>query len=61
MKYTVEIASGGIIYVPSFIKIDSGVRKLLAWGYTYRHTDGHTQQGDLISLCLDSFNIRKVG
>jgi hypothetical protein len=28
MKYTVEMGSGTMIYVPSFIKIDSGIRKL---------------------------------
>jgi hypothetical protein len=29
MKYAVEVASGGMIYIPSFIKIGSGVQKLL--------------------------------
>jgi hypothetical protein len=43
MKYAVEM-----IYIPSFIKIGSGIQKLM--GYTYRHTLG--QQGDLISLLL---------
>jgi hypothetical protein len=27
MKYTVEMGSGAVIYVPSFIKIGSGVQK----------------------------------
>jgi hypothetical protein len=36
MKYAVEMASGGIIYIPGFIKISSGVQKLLG-GAT--HTD----------------------
>jgi hypothetical protein len=29
MKYTVEIGSGSIIDIPSFIKIGSGTRKLI--------------------------------
>jgi hypothetical protein len=31
------MASGAVIYVPSFIKIGSGVQKLI--GGIYRHTD----------------------
>jgi hypothetical protein len=33
MKYAVEMASGAMIYMPSFIKIGSGIRKLMG-GYT---------------------------
>jgi hypothetical protein len=40
------MSSGGVIYVPSFIKIGSEVQKLITGGYT----DTHRQQGDLISL-----------
>jgi hypothetical protein len=29
MKYAVEIGSGDMIYIPSFIEIDSGVQTLL--------------------------------
>jgi hypothetical protein len=36
---------GAMIYVPSFIKIGSGIQKLI-W------VDKHRQQGDLISLLL---------
>jgi hypothetical protein len=39
--------SGAVIYVPSFIKIGSGIQKLMGGGI-YRHT--HRQQRDLISL-----------
>jgi hypothetical protein len=49
------MGSGAVIYVLSFIKIGSGVQKLMG-GYT--QTLG--QQGDLISL-LYFFKIRKVG
>jgi hypothetical protein len=27
MKYVVEMGSGGVIYIPSFIKIGSAIRK----------------------------------
>jgi hypothetical protein len=37
MKYAVEIASGAIIYIPSFIKIGSGIQKLI--GGIHGHTD----------------------
>jgi hypothetical protein len=29
MKYTVEETSGGMIYLPSFMKIGSGIRVML--------------------------------
>jgi hypothetical protein len=29
MKYAVEMASGGMIYVPGFITIGSGVREIV--------------------------------
>lgn len=45
MKYAVEIASGGMMYMPSFVKNGSDVQKLLGW-------DTHAQQGDLICLLL---------
>jgi hypothetical protein len=37
MKHTVEIGPGAIIYIPSFIKIGSGILKLI--GGIHRHTD----------------------
>jgi hypothetical protein len=37
MKYAVEIGSGVMIYIPSFIKIGSGIQKLL--GGIRKHTD----------------------
>jgi hypothetical protein len=45
MNWTVETGSGGMMYVPSFIKIGSSIQKLIG-GDT--HAD--TQQGNLISL-----------
>jgi hypothetical protein len=29
MKYAVEMGSGAVIYIPSFIKTDSGIKKLI--------------------------------
>jgi hypothetical protein len=37
MKYAVQIDSGAMIYIPSFIKICSGIQKLI--GGIHRHTD----------------------
>jgi hypothetical protein len=55
-NYTAEMGSGAVIYLPSFIKIGSGVQKLI--GGIHRHT--HSQQRDLTSL-LHLFKIRKAG
>jgi hypothetical protein len=44
MKYVVEMGSGTVIYIPSFIKIVSGIQKFI--GKIQRHR----QHGDLISL-----------
>jgi hypothetical protein len=49
------MGSGAVIHIPSFIKIGSGVQKLIR-GYR----DTHRQQCDLISL-LYFFKIRRVG
>jgi hypothetical protein len=47
MKYSVEMGSSTMIYIPSFIKIGSGIQKLI-WG----NARAHTQHSDLISLLL---------
>jgi hypothetical protein len=47
MKYNVEMDSGGMMYIPNFVKIGSGIQKLLL-GYT----QARRQQDDLISLLL---------
>jgi hypothetical protein len=51
MLYAVEMDSGAMIYIPSFIKIGSGIQKT------------HRQRGDLTSLLLFFifFKIRKEG
>jgi hypothetical protein len=47
MKYAAEMGSGAVIYIPSFIKIGSGIQKLIG-----EETQAHRQHGDLISLFL---------
>jgi hypothetical protein len=37
MKFGVEMSSGVMIYIPSFIRIGSGIQKLI--GGIHRHTD----------------------
>jgi hypothetical protein len=49
MMYAVGMASCGMIYLPSFTKIGSGIQKLMGGG---GDTQRHRQQGDLISLPL---------
>jgi hypothetical protein len=47
MKYAVEMGSGAMIYIPSFIKIGPGFQKLIRG-----HTRTHRQHGGRISLLL---------
>jgi hypothetical protein len=49
MKYAVEMGSGAMIYIPSFIKIGSGIQKLMVG-------DSDTHKAIFIF-----FKIRKVG
>jgi hypothetical protein len=42
MMYAIEVASWGMIYLPSFIKTDSGIQKLL--GGIHIQTYTHRQQ-----------------
>jgi hypothetical protein len=48
MKYAVDMGSGAMIYVPSFIKIGSGIQQLIGGEDSQTHT--HIQHGDHISL-----------
>jgi hypothetical protein len=54
MKYAVEIGSGAIICVPSFIKIDSAIRQLIGGD-----TQTCRQHGERISLFF-FLKIRRV-
>jgi hypothetical protein len=49
IKHAAEIGSGTTIYVPSFVKISSGIQKLIEGD-----TKTHGQHGDPISLLLFS-------
>jgi hypothetical protein len=50
IKYTVEVGSGAMIYLPSFIKIDSDIQKLMGGGIQRQH-------GDLISFVCDLYRL----
>jgi hypothetical protein len=52
MKHAVEMGSGAMIYITSFIKIGSSIQKLIR-GYT--DTQTYRQDGDRKAFC------RKVG
>jgi hypothetical protein len=38
MKYAVEMGSGAMTYIPSFIKIGSGIQKLMGGGGRPTHS-----------------------
>jgi hypothetical protein len=50
--YTPEMGSNGMKYIPSFIKISSGIQTLIEVKCTHTHARAHTHKGDLISLLL---------
>jgi hypothetical protein len=37
MKYAVEMGSGAMMYIPSFIKIGSGIQKLIGVIHSQTH------------------------
>jgi hypothetical protein len=49
MKCAVDMGSSAMIYIPSFIKIGSGIQKLIGGG-----TQTHRQLGDRRSLLYES-------
>jgi hypothetical protein len=55
MKYAVEMGSVARIYVPSFIKIGSDIRKLI--GGIHRHTGSM----EILKAYFYFVKIRKVG
>jgi hypothetical protein len=42
MKYVVEMGSGAMIYIQSFIKTGSGIQKLMGGGGRRMHMQTHT-------------------
>jgi hypothetical protein len=52
MKYATEMGSGATIYVPSFIKIGSGIQKLTVGGihrqFYFFKTESSEDGGDML-------------
>jgi hypothetical protein len=48
MKYAVEMGSGAMIYIPGFIKIGSGIQKLIGGGFTDTQTACRSHKPTLI-------------
>jgi hypothetical protein len=49
MNYTIEMALDSMKFLPTFMKLITGIQSLFGGVWV---TDTHTQQGDLISLLL---------
>jgi hypothetical protein len=47
MKYADDMGSSSMTYIPSFIRIGSGIQKLIGGG---EDSETHRQHGDRISL-----------
>jgi hypothetical protein len=47
MKYTVDMGSGTMIYIPHFIKIGSGTQKLME-GYTDTQTGWRSHKSNFV-------------
>jgi hypothetical protein len=60
MKCANEMGSGAMVYIPNFIKIRSGIQKLIWVGGRHTDTQMNKQDRDRISL-LFFFKIWKVG
>jgi hypothetical protein len=59
MKYAVEMGSGATICMPSFMKIGSGIQKLMRGGGGHIHTDSMVISKAYSYFCF--FKIRKTG
>jgi hypothetical protein len=57
MKYAVEMGSGAMIHIQSFLNIGSGIGKLI-WGDI--HVQAHGAHGDVISLLLFFLNKKSM-
>jgi hypothetical protein len=58
MNYALETGSGAMIYIPSFIKTDSGIQKFLRGDtHIYIYKDSKV----ISNPCFYFFKIRKVG
>jgi hypothetical protein len=61
MNYDVEMGTGALICKPSFIMIGSAIQKLIGEKHIPTHMHTHRQQGDIITLLLFFFKLRKEG
>lgn len=52
MKHDTEMASGGMIHIPNFMKV------VMESGRHMRHITNHTHQGNLISLVLKESRLK---
>jgi hypothetical protein len=52
MKHAVEMALGGMTYMPSFLKISSVVQMLLGGIHMQTQRHAHRQQGDFVNILL---------
>jgi hypothetical protein len=59
MVYTVEMGSGAMMYIPSFVKIGSGIQNLIQVD-TQMHKDTNRQHSDLINLLLILSDLHSV-
>jgi hypothetical protein len=59
MKYAIEMASDGMMYIPSFIKISSSIQKFLGGRHKQTHAYTFTEQGNLIGLFY-FFKVRRM-
>jgi hypothetical protein len=55
MKYAIKMDSGVMMCIPSLIKTDSGIQKLMGVGVGGGDSQTHRQHDDLISLLLFYF------
>jgi F0F1-type ATP synthase alpha subunit len=60
MKYAVEMGSGAMIYIPSFIKIGSGIQKLIL-GNSQTDKRARARSTVISKAYFYVFKIRKVG
>jgi hypothetical protein len=47
MKYAFEMGSVAMIYIPSFVKIGSGIQKFIGGGYTDTQTGWRSHKPNL--------------
>jgi hypothetical protein len=59
MKYTVDMGSGAMTYIPSFVKIGSAIQELMWGGYIDTQT-AWTSHKDTLIFCQNKESILKI-